>query len=116
MIQSYIEMKGFQLDNLLTQSRIAFEELQTLEAIGGLEIIIFIYSATCSLPASQGMNFFTTNIKDMDISQVVAIKLYQRLKLWRAEAEKLIAEDLSNSTLEANVSDDDVPLTINSNN
>ena len=83
-----------------------------------------IYSATCSLPASQAMNFFTTNVKEMGIPQVVAVKLYQCIKLWRAQAEKMvIAEDLSSAAAADVITTelidnviDDAPMTVNSDN
>ena len=49
-IKTYIEKSGFQLEDLLIQSRIPIIELQTLEGIGGLEILLSIYSA-------RGMDF-----------------------------------------------------------
>ena len=82
-----------------------------------------IYSATCSLPASQAMNFFTTNMKEIGISQVVAVKLYQCIKLWRAQAEKMVAEDLSSAAAADVITTelidnviDDAPMTVNSDN
>ena len=43
--------------------------------------------------SKTGMRFFINNVKEMGISHVVAVNLYQ-LKLWRVQAEKMVAEDL----------------------
>lgn len=53
------------------------------------------------------MTFFISNVKEMGISHVVAMKLYQRFKLWRAQAEiKIVVEDLLLSTTTAAADDD----------
>ena len=49
------------------------------------------------------MTFFISNVKEMGISHVVAVKLYQRFKLWRVQAEKMVTEDLSAAAATADV-------------
>lgn len=49
-IKSYIERKEFKLEDLLSQAGVATAEHQSLEDIGGLEILLSIYSA-------RGMDF-----------------------------------------------------------
>ena len=91
-IKSYIERKEFKLEDLLRQAGVAITELQLLEDIGGLEILLSIYSARgmdfgiyiiyfwfITYLFLPGMTFFICNVKEMGISHVVAVKLYQRL-------------------------------------
>ena len=49
-IKTYIERNEFQLEDLLRQAGVAITEHQSLEDIGGLEILLSIYSA-------RGMDF-----------------------------------------------------------
>lgn len=52
------------------------------------------YNLFLSYLSKTGMRFFINNVKEMGISHgVVAVNLYQ-LKLWRVQAEKMVAEDL----------------------
>ena len=126
-IKSYIERKEFKLEDLLSQAGVATTEHQSLEDIGGLEILLSIYSARgmdfgiiyfllFNYLFQPGMTFFISNVKEMGISHVVAMKLYQRFKLWRAQAEiKIVVEDLLLSTATA-AADDDTTQIINDNN
>ena len=51
------------------------------------------YNLFLSYLSKTGMRFFINNVKEMGISHVVAVNLYQ-LKLWRVQAEKMVAEDV----------------------
>jgi hypothetical protein len=114
-IKTYIEREDLKLEDLLRQAGVAATEQQLLEDIGGLDILLTIYSARgmdfgiynlflfITYLFQPGMTFFISNVKEMGISHVVAMKLYQRLKLWRAEAEIkiVVVEDLSTTAASA---------------
>jgi len=46
------------------------------------------------LLSKTGMRFFINNVKEMGISHVDAVMNLYQLKLWRVQAEKMVAEDL----------------------
>ena len=52
------------------------------------------YNLFLSYLSKTGIKFFINNVKEMGISHVVAVMNLYQLKLWRVQAEKMVAEDL----------------------